>query len=90
MKTMKVYSITTEEIGNDRRIIGESKFSFSPDKRQVLLDYQNPFHFFDKKICEHMDIGRMNSQVIGFLVTIKTTKGRFVQGYTRDALKGLK
>ena len=82
---MKVHSIYTEDIGEDRRVISFSKTIFK--KKPEILDYVNVFHWFDSDIIKHMNTGRLNPDVKYFSVRIKTTKGEFLQGYVREALK---
>ena len=90
MKKILVYSIQTDDINSERRIISYSKTIFKKGKKPFLNQYENhfdnPFHVLEGDIKKHMIHGRTDKTVKWFNVTIKTSKGTFVQGYAREAL----
>lgn len=87
MKQMKVYSLKTEDMGDDCRVLSYSKSIYKPGKKPILMEFQDPFTELEKKIAEHMADGRMSLETKWFLVTIKTSNGTYVRTYSRDALR---
>lgn len=82
---MKIISIETLTLNRYRKVEATSKYTFKPGKRHVVKDIYNPFWEVEDKIKEHMSIESRTA--LWYNVTIKTTKGKFVQGYVKGCFK---
>ncbi|HEX8608951.1 MAG TPA: hypothetical protein VF679_09975 [Pedobacter sp.] len=82
---MKINSITTEALNRYRKVESVSMTQFKVGEKPLVKDIYNPFWDVEKEIKEHMSFESRTVQ--WFMVTIKTTKGKFIQGYAKGCFK---
>lgn len=83
---MKINSITTESLSRDRKVVATSKTIFKLRFKPVV---HGTYQIFDQvldKIKEHMSHDG-DTIVEWYVVTIKTSAGKFVQSYAQGCFK---
>lgn len=83
---MKVNSITTEVLSTDRQVISVSKTVFKKGYQPFTENTSRLFFKFEDVIKEHMKYDGV-CFVSVYVVTIRTSKGRFIQTYKPGAIK---
>ena len=83
---MKINSVTTAALSRDRKIVSQSRTTFKRSYKPAVVDTYNIFNQMETNIRDHM---KHDTDVIveRFVVTISTTKGKFIQTYKQGCFK---
>lgn len=82
---MKINSVTTEALNRHRKVESVSITKFKVGSKPEVRDIHNPFWDVEKELKEHMSYESRTAH--WFMVTLSTTKGKFIQGYAKGCFK---